>query len=241
MNHLSKIGIACAVCATAVLGLAASPSQTVSLGELIESNGTFQNKHLTFSNFSFQLACLDFNNPNATCEELFEVGHVRPINPFKIQVSPTTHPGNPGLQFKDFFRVEDGYGVDLALSYDVTSTKPIQSIHLDFDAVLDSGQVEIIETVSDMNGNPIGQLFADNITRNNVPDLGDSDVFDIPVTQFHVLKDINLTSLPGTGIPTMTTIEQGYAVPEPLTILGSVVALGFGVALKKEQSRKHKT
>ncbi|MEQ8960205.1 MAG: hypothetical protein RLP02_20160, partial [Coleofasciculus sp. C2-GNP5-27] len=127
MSRLSKIGIACAVGATAVLGLVANPAQTVSLGELIESNGTFQNKHLSFSNFSFQVACLDFNNPNATCEELFEVGHVRPINPFKIQVSPAISPGNPGLQFQDFFRVEDGFGVDLALSYDVTSTKPIQS------------------------------------------------------------------------------------------------------------------
>jgi hypothetical protein len=241
MNRLSKIGIACAAGATAVLGLAASPSQTVSLGELIESNGTLKNDHLTFSNFSFQVACLDFNNPNATCEELFEVGHVRPISPLTIEVRPAISPGNPGLQFNDFFRVEDGYGVDFAISYQVESTKPIQSVDLNFDAVLDSGQVEIIETVSDMNGNPIGQLFADNITGNNVPDLGDSDVFDTPVTQFQVLKDINLTSVPGTGTSTMTTIEQGHAVPEPLTILGSVVALGFGVAFKKEQAKKPKT
>jgi len=100
--------------------------------------------------------------------------------------------------------------------------------------------VEIIETAS-ANGNVIGQLFADNITGNSVPDLADSDTFDTPVTQFSILKDINLTSEIGTGLSNMTTIDQEYApVPEPLTILGSAAALGFGVAFKKQHSRNKK-
>lgn len=240
MNRLSLIAIACAASTTA-LGLVTSPAQAVSLGELIESNGTFTDEHLTFSNFTFQYACLDFNNLNATCDELFTAGHIRPISPFQIEVGSATTPHGPGLQFNDFFRANDGYGIDLAISYDVTSTKPIYSFHLSFDAVEDSGRVEIIETASDMDGNSIGQLFADNITGNDVPNLADSAFFDEPpVYQFHILKDINLTSVPGSGSSIMTTIDQEYAVPEPLTILGSAAALGFGVAFKKEQSRKPK-
>jgi len=240
MNRLSAIAVACATSATAVLGLIASPAQAVSLGELIDSNGTFTDGGLTFSNFSFQVACLDFSDPTATCEELFTAGHVRPISPFQIGVGAATTPHGPGIQFNDFFRAEDGYGIDLAISYDVESTVPINKFYLSFDAVLDSGQVEIIETAS-ANGNVIGQLFADNITGNSVPDLADSDTFDTPVTQFSILKDINLTSEIGTGLSNMTTIDQEYApVPEPLTILGSAAALGFGVAFKKQHSRNKK-
>ncbi|MEQ9483779.1 PEP-CTERM sorting domain-containing protein [Coleofasciculus sp. F4-SAH-05] len=240
MNRLSVIAIACAASTTA-LGLVTSPAQAASLGELIRDNGTLQDEHLTFSNFSFNVACLDFSNPNATCDELFAAGHVRPTSAFQIGVSPATTPHGPGIQFNDFFRAEDGYGIDIALSYDVTSTKPIDKFHLSFDAVLDSGQVEIIETASDMDGNQLGQLFADNITGNNVPDLAASGSFSKSVTQFHILKDINLTSEIGTGLSNMTTIDQEYSsVPEPLTILGSAAALGFGVAFKKEQSRKPK-
>ncbi|MFP4104087.1 PEP-CTERM sorting domain-containing protein [Coleofasciculus sp.] len=237
MNRLSLIAIACAASTTA-LGLLTSPAQAASLGDLIQNNDTFTDEHLTFSNFTFQYACLDFNNSNATCDELFAAGHVRPISPFQIGVGPATTPHGPGIRFNDFFKAEEGYGIDLAISYDVTSTKPIYSFHLGFDSVLDSGRVEIIETASDMDGNFIGQLFADNITGNNVPDLADSGSFSKPVTQFQILKDINLTSVPGTGDSTMSTIDQEYAVPEPLTILGSAAALGFGVAFKKEQSRK---
>jgi hypothetical protein len=92
-----------------------------------------------------------------------------------------------------------------------------------------------------MDGNPIGQLFADNITGNDVPDLATSGSFSTPVYEFQILKDINLTSEIGTGLSNMTTIDQEYSsVPEPLTILGSAAALGFGVAFKKEQSRKQK-
>jgi len=239
MNRLSLIAIACAASTTA-LGLVTSPAQAVSLGELIESNGTFTDEHLTFSNFNVQYACLDFSNPNATCEDLYEAGHVRPLSAFQIGVGPATTPHGPGIRFNDFFRAEEGYGIDIALSYDVTSTKPIDGIHLSFDAVLDSGQVEIIETASDMSGNVLGQLFADNITGGAFPDLADSDTFDQPVYEFQVLKNINLTSEIGTGLSNMTTIDQEYTtpVPEPLTILGSAAALGFGVAFKKEQSRK---
>jgi hypothetical protein len=237
MNRLSLIAIACAA-STTTLGLVTSPAQAASLGELIRDNGTITDEHLTFSNFNIQYACLDFNNPNATCDELFAAGHVRPISGFQIGVGQATTPHGPGIRFNDFFKAEDGYGIDIALSYDVTSTKPIDKFHLSFDSVLDSGQVEIIETASDMDGNPIGQLFADNITGNNVPDLADSGSFSKPVTQFQILKDINLTSVSGTGDSTMSTIDQEYAVPEPLTILGSAAALGFGVAFKKEQSRK---
>lgn len=236
MNRLSLIAIACAASTTA-LGLLTSPAQAASLGELIESNGTFTDEHLTFSNFNVQYACLDFNNPDATCDELYAAGHVRPLSAFQIGVGEATTPHGPGIQFNDFFRAEDGYGIDIALSYDVTSTKPIDGIHLSFDAVLDSGQVEIIETAS-ANGNVLGQLFADNITGNSVPDLADSDTFDTPVTQFSILKNVNLTSEFGTGLSNMTTIDQEYApVPEPLTILGSAAALGFGVAFKKQHSR----
>lgn len=238
MNRLSLIAIACAASTTA-LGLLTSPAQAASLGDLIQNNGTFTDEHLTFSNFNMQVACLDFNNPSATCDELFSAGHIRPTSTFQIGVGPATTPHGPGIKFNDFFRAEDGYGIDIALSYDVKSTKPIYSFHLSFDSVLDSGQVEIIETASDMDGNPIGQLFADNITGNDFPDLADSAFFDEPpVYQFHILKDINLTSVPGSGSSIMTTINQEYAVPEPLTILGSAAALGFGVAFKKEQSRK---
>jgi hypothetical protein len=240
MNRLSLIAIACAASTTA-LGLVTSPAQAASLGELIESNGTFTDEHLTFSNFNMQVACLDFSDPNATCDELFADGHIRPTSAFQIGVGPATTPHGPGIRFNDFFRAEDGYGIDIALSYDVTSTKPIYGFHLSFDSVLDSGQVEIIETASDMDGNPIGQLFADNITGNDVPDLAASGSFSKSVYEFQILKDINLTSEPGTGLSNMTTVDQEYSsVPEPLTILGSAAALGFGVAFKKEQSRKPK-
>ncbi|MFP4121903.1 PEP-CTERM sorting domain-containing protein [Coleofasciculus sp.] len=243
MNRLSLIAIACAASTTA-LGLLTSPAQAASLGELIESNGTFTDEHLTFSNFNMQVACLDFNNSNATCDDLFAAGHIRPTSAFQIGVGPATTPHGPGIRFNDFFRAEDGYGIDIALSYDVKSTKPIDKFHLSFDSVLDSGQVEIIETASDMNGNPIGQLFADNITEkqdpnNKVPDLATSGSFSKSVYEFQILKDINLTSEIGTGLSNMTTVDQEYSsVPEPLTILGSAAALGFGVAFKKEQSRK---
>lgn len=243
MNRLSLIAIACAASTTA-LGLVISPAQAVSLGELIRDKGTFTDEHLTFSNFSFTVACLDFNNPNATCDELFAAGHVRPTSPFQIGVGLATTPHGPGIEFNDFFRAEDGYGIDLAISYDVTSTKPIDKFHLSFDAILDSGQVEIIETASDMGGNFLGQLFADNITKdqdpeNEIPDLAASGSFSKSVYEFHILKDINLTSEIGTGLSNMTTIDQEYSsVPEPLTILGSAAALGFGVAFKKEHSKK---
>jgi hypothetical protein len=240
MNRQSAFAVACAASATAILGLIASPAQAVSLGELIRDNETFTDGGLTFSNFSFQFACLDFNDTEATCEELFEAGNVRPISPFQITVGPATTPHGPGIQFIDFFRAEDGYGIDLAISYDVESTVPINKFYLNFDAVLDSGRVEIIETVTS-NGNPTKQLFADNITGGDFPDLADSDTFSTPVTQFSVLKDINLTSVPGTGPSIMSTIDQEYApVPEPLTILGSAAALGFGVAFKKQHSRNKK-
>lgn len=240
MNRLSLIAIACAASTTA-LGLLTSPAQAASLGELIESNGTFTDEHLTFSNFNMQVACLDFSDPNATCDELFSAGHIRPTSAFQIGVGPATTPHGPGIKFNDFFRAEDGYGIDIALSYDVTSTKPIDKFHLSFDSVLDSGQVEIIETASDMDGNPIGQLFADNITGNDVPDLAASGSFSKSVYEFQIVKDINLTSEIGTGLSNMTTVDQEYSsVPEPLTILGSAAALGFGVAFKKDQSRKPK-
>jgi len=39
---------------------------------------------------------------------------------------------------------------------------------------------------------------------------------------------------------TTTTTPPAQSVPEPLTILGSATALGFGALLKREYSRKHK-
>ncbi|MEQ8970798.1 MAG: PEP-CTERM sorting domain-containing protein [Coleofasciculus sp. C1-SOL-03] len=239
MNRLSAIAIACAASATAVLGLVTRPAQAVSLGELIRDNGTVQDEYMTFSNFTFAYTCQDYSDPNADCEELFQAGHVRPISPFQIGVGPGTSSHSPGLQINDFFRAEDGYRIDLDISYDVESTRPIQSSDLSFDAVVGSGRVEVTDTVSDMNGNEVGRLFADNIRDNDVPFLADSVVFDRSVTQFQVLKQISMNSEPGTGLSNMTTIDQEYApVPEPLTILGSAAAFGFGVAFKKEHSRK---
>lgn len=43
-----------------------------------------------------------------------------------------------------------------------------------------------------------------------------------------------------TILPPLNDIETFTVVPEPLTILGSGVALGFGALFKKEYSRKHK-
>ncbi|MEQ8975973.1 MAG: PEP-CTERM sorting domain-containing protein [Coleofasciculus sp. C1-SOL-03] len=44
------------------------------------------------------------------------------------------------------------------------------------------------------------------------------------------------TLLPGSG----AIDDVNYAVPEPLTILGSGMALGFGALFKKQQSKKQK-
>jgi hypothetical protein len=67
--------------------------------------------------------------------------------------------------------------------------------------------------------------------------VGAGDRDSITVDGFSNTKVTRLeVDLPGSGAIDDVT----YAVPEPLTILGSSMALGFGALFKKQQSKKQK-
>jgi len=81
------------------------------------------------------------------------------------------------------------------------------------------------------------ETFNGSTLVDSLSSLGAGDNQFITVDGFSNTKVTRLeVDLPGSGAVDNIT----YAVPEPLTILGSSMALGFGALFKKQQSKKQK-
>ncbi|MEQ9667608.1 hypothetical protein [Coleofasciculus sp. G2-EDA-02] len=156
MNRQSAFAVACAVSATAALGVVASPAGAfelapgatifttpVSLDNFFNPDGTsndnaFQVDDKIFHNFFFQVACQAPGTPAdpRTCDEIKNLPAVArpigPLNPADITVSGSKNSlspkSGPGLTFNDFWRADPGWGYDLLLGFDVHVLDPDKQI-----------------------------------------------------------------------------------------------------------------
>lgn len=178
MNRQSAFAVACAVSATAALGVVASPAGAftlapgatiftapVSLDKLVGTNNAFQVDDKIFHNFVFQVACQAPGTPGSdTCDDILDdpapARPIGPLNPADITVSGSKNSlspkSGPGLTFNDFWRADPGWGYDLLLGFDVHVLDPdkqITDVHLGvvLDRPLDNGTIMIGEKVTDID------------------------------------------------------------------------------------------
>ena len=155
------------------------------------------------------------------------VGSCRPLAGFSQLIPPEVNP------------------LDVRIGYTVTSTVPLTDIHLSGNPAISpigaTGAVVVTESVTPAGGATLApiQIYAiNNISGQPVTQAADSLVFanGASYTSLNITKDILLTS--GTGIPSISFINQTFSVPEP----GSVVLMGLGClgmvgyGLKRRQS-----
>jgi len=147
MNRQSAFAVACAVSATAALGVVASPAQaftlapggtlfdldelnSVTLDQLVGDNDIngVQVDDKIFHNFVFVPACQAPGTPGTpTCEEIMDLPAVdRPVGPFNpadITVAGSSNQlsvnSGHGLLFSDFWKADAGWAYDLVLGFDV--------------------------------------------------------------------------------------------------------------------------
>ncbi|MEQ8975974.1 MAG: PEP-CTERM sorting domain-containing protein [Coleofasciculus sp. C1-SOL-03] len=135
---------------------------------------------------------------------------------------------------------ENQFGNVLIISEDNDSTDPDDSV--------DGGlitfhfpQAIFLKSIAYLDGDEntpaTFTTFNGNTQVDSLSDVGAGDNQFITVDGFSNTKVTRLeVDLPGSGAIDDVT----YAVPEPLTILGSSMALGFGALFKKQQSKKQK-
>ena len=219
MNRQSAFAVACAVCATAALGVVASPAgafkladgatlynldggNSITLDQLLGDNfkNGVQVDDKIFHNFVFRTACLGMPCPT----EDSPANPVAPVEPVSISVSASQGTSGPGLLFNDFWFARSGHAIDIALGFDVHvvegSGKLINDVHLSFipdfarNLGLDSGQVRIAESVTDLEGTSLinGFLTVDNLSSTTDVDISDWAFLNEPTDKVRVLKDIRI-------------------------------------------------
>jgi hypothetical protein len=249
MNRKSAFAVACAVSATAALGVVASPAGATTFTDFVgldkllmpttdplifESNGMdFLVDDKLFSNFSVIIGC----TPDPDCDSAIQ----GPLDPGSITVEEWFVDNNPGIRFSDAFFALEGASIDFLINYTVEALDPnqlISDVHLGFNgAATESGFADVVETVRDMNNNILGQLKV-----NTEENLTDWFFLDTPRQKLNITKDILLI---GGNEPTATIseIDQTFSqtpVPEPGTVTGllAIGSLSVGAMLKRHFGKK---
>jgi hypothetical protein len=154
--------------------------------------------------------------------------------------------GFAGFEFQGPFHDDPGGGdSDALIQYqvslsaaDIAAGRYFTDVHLESDlTVVDGsttnlGNIAIVETVRDQNGNLIGTLTNFDIWTNVGQSFSkEATLFLDPTKHYTVLnisKDILISSDGGTATPQVSHIDQTYSVPEPSSL--SVTALGLASA-----------
>jgi len=229
MRQNRKLFAIAAVAAVWLLGAGTPAAKAVFLSDLLVPGATLTVGDLTFSNFSYQ-------PPDG------------PPAPINVTVTPFTDGfGNQGIQIGGGFSQlipPEVNPLDVRLAYTVTSTVGLTDIHLSGNPAISpigaTGAVVVTESVTPAGGATLApiQIYAiNNISGQPVTQAADQLIFaNGPYTSLDITKDILLTS--GTGIPSISFINQTFSVPEP----GSVILMGLGClgmvgyGLKRRQS-----
>ncbi len=150
--------------------------------------------------------------------------------------------GNAGFEFQGSFHDDRGGGdsdaliqYQLALSpQSIAAGLYFTDVHLESDVTIvngsntNTGNIAIVETVRDQNGNLIGTLTNFDIwTAAGQSFLKESTLFLDPTKHYTVLnisKDILMSSDTGNAVPQVSHIDQSYSVPEP----SSLALIGLG-------------
>ncbi|MBE9129058.1 MULTISPECIES: PEP-CTERM sorting domain-containing protein [unclassified Coleofasciculus] len=259
MNRQSAFAVACAVSATAVLGVGASPAEAftlqpgatifttpISLDKLIGTNNAFQVDDKIFHDFVFQTACA--GPGNLTCDDIVNLPPadrpVSPLFPSQVTVGPSENQINLasgiGLFLNDDWRADPGWVYDLAFGFDVhvveDSDQYIKDAHLKI-VGNDTGTISIIEDISDpISGAVLAKLSA---SENKTVDWAEFE----PVKKIRVLKDIQLRGTNGERAEFSILIQefsQTEKTPEPGTMAGllAIGSLSIGAMLKRHFAKK---
>ncbi len=268
MNRQSAFAVACAVSATAALGVVASPAQafelapgaelfteSVTLDQLVGTDNGFLVEDKIFHNFVFQPNC---SGPgNLTCDDITDLPPAdrpaSPLFPSQVTVGPSVDQINEGsgigLFLNDDWRANPGWVYDLAFGFDVhvveDSNQLINDVHLKFIGTQDQGNIVINEDVSDpVTGENLlasGGLVVDNLTQTTDILITDGEDLTHPVKKLRVLKDINLRGTDGETAEFSILIQEfSQTVPEPGTVTGLLAlgSLSFGAMLKRNFGKK---
>ncbi|MEQ9235834.1 PEP-CTERM sorting domain-containing protein [Coleofasciculus sp. E2-BRE-01] len=230
MDHKLNFAIATAGAVLGLTALHANPAQAAVIdfeefehGEVVTGVMT---KHATLGVFS--QGNVNQNFPNA--------GEPRDLMIFDTDCGPGVNcSADPDLDFGGQF------GKALIISFDNNSAIPNDSqiggvITFDFKTpvvfngfnLLDDEEESTI--VSLFNGNTLVQQIGGIVGPGDNSAIFVDGFTTAPVTRVEI-------DLPGSGAIDNVQFEK---VPEPLTILGSTMALGFGALFKKQQSKKQK-
>jgi len=205
---------------TSVMGVTPLFAQAT-LADLVANNGTLSIGDKTFSNFGWQASLADASELSADAAGLI--------------VTPEINDGIYYLDFGGGILVNNLMGVstllgDLKLTYTVTASPGwiINMIDQNYtvNALQNSGQIIIGETVKDIHGIVVGNS---TLTLNPLDlsdplaETGDNLNINPGERQLFVTKDITIAAFPGQLVG-MSDIEQSFhQIPEPgVMVLGSL-------------------
>ncbi|MEQ9624462.1 PEP-CTERM sorting domain-containing protein [Coleofasciculus chthonoplastes] len=267
MNRQSAFAVACAVSATAVLGVVTNPAgaftlsptatefdcsipeggilkEECKLSNLIENDGYLVVGDKWFNNFEFTLNTNVANNVAI------------PMNASQLSVFETTTQDGFGLSLRGAIATvsnqQDGlFSIeDFTFGYDVHVHEPnlyISDIHLDFNPQISGdGFASVAETIFEINEDGLkGDVLAKAAVNSDPGEVLQDWAFlpeDKLVKWARIEKDVLLTSgdMGSASISIINQVVSQTSVPEPGTVTGllAIGSLSVGAMLKRHFGKK---